>query len=174
MDSFEDYLHGTINFEEDVDPEIFENFIETKGEGTHNYKIGVYLHICTQAARSTDDQLKLTEEFSRCQVAPRNIMASLLEKNLDCAVSKQIIYNAQTKMKKKRMEGRNTVEEFMELRRVAQNILYPVILLNLEGSIFRAPPTVITKGRCKTDSTKRDKSHWGAHTDCSCKNEKIK
>ncbi|KAI5672448.1 hypothetical protein M9H77_12812 [Catharanthus roseus] len=33
-----------------------------------------------------DDQLKLIEEFSRCQVAPWNIMASLLEKNPDCAV----------------------------------------------------------------------------------------
>ncbi|KAI5652711.1 hypothetical protein M9H77_29898 [Catharanthus roseus] len=51
----------------------------------------------------------------RCQVAPRNIMASLLEKNPDCAVSKQTIYNVRAKMKKKRMEERNTVEEVFHL-----------------------------------------------------------
>ncbi|KAI5673757.1 hypothetical protein M9H77_14121 [Catharanthus roseus] len=61
------------------------------------------------AARLTDDHLKITEEFSRCQVAPQNIMASLLEKNPDCAVSKQTIYNVRVKMKKKRMQGRNTI-----------------------------------------------------------------
>ncbi|KAI5681748.1 hypothetical protein M9H77_02976 [Catharanthus roseus] len=53
----------------------------------HNYKICVYPHAHTQGARLTDDQLKRTKEFSWCQVAHRNIMASLLEKNLDCAVS---------------------------------------------------------------------------------------
>ncbi|KAI5681833.1 hypothetical protein M9H77_03061 [Catharanthus roseus] len=76
----------------------------------HNYKIDVYSQVHAQAARLTDDQLKLTEEFSRCQAAPQNFMASLLEKNPDCAVDiKQTIYNAPVKMKKKRMEGRNMV-----------------------------------------------------------------
>ncbi|KAI5648789.1 hypothetical protein M9H77_34794 [Catharanthus roseus] len=94
----------------------------------HNHKIGVYPHTHTQAARVTDGQLNLTGKFSRCQVAPRNIMASLLEKNPDWAVSyvrltcfvvwlnylrliKQTIYNVRTKIKNKRMEGRNTIEE---------------------------------------------------------------
>ncbi|KAI5676435.1 hypothetical protein M9H77_07385 [Catharanthus roseus] len=40
-------------------------------------------------------------------------MESLLEKNLDCAMSKQTIYNVRTKMKKKRIEGRNMVEEVL-------------------------------------------------------------
>ncbi|KAI5653214.1 hypothetical protein M9H77_30401 [Catharanthus roseus] len=82
-------------------------------DGTHNHKIGVCPHAYVQVARLTDDQLKLTEEFSRCHVAPQNIMASLLEKNSDCVVSKQTIYNARAKMKKKRMEGRNTIEELL-------------------------------------------------------------
>ncbi|KAI5648856.1 hypothetical protein M9H77_34861 [Catharanthus roseus] len=42
----------------------------------HNHKIGVYSHAHAQMARLTDNQLKLTEELSRCQVAPWNIMAS--------------------------------------------------------------------------------------------------
>ncbi|KAI5672215.1 hypothetical protein M9H77_12579 [Catharanthus roseus] len=48
-------------------------------DGRHYYKIGVYPHTQAQAARLTDDQLKLTEEFSRYQFASRHIMASLLE-----------------------------------------------------------------------------------------------
>ncbi|KAI5658105.1 hypothetical protein M9H77_26898 [Catharanthus roseus] len=55
-------------------------------DGRHNHKIGVYPHAHAQAARLTDDQLKLTKEFSRCQVAPRDIMVSLLERNPDCVV----------------------------------------------------------------------------------------
>ncbi|KAI5681046.1 hypothetical protein M9H77_02273 [Catharanthus roseus] len=65
----------------------------------HNHKIGVYPHGHAQAAR--------------CQVAPRNIMVILLEKNLDCAVSKQIIYNTGAKMKKKRW--RNVIRYNMPL-----------------------------------------------------------
>ncbi|KAI5677786.1 hypothetical protein M9H77_08736 [Catharanthus roseus] len=57
-------------------------------DGRHNHK--VYPHTHSQATRLTDDQLKLTEEFSRCQVAPQNIMAIMLEKNPDCAVSYNI------------------------------------------------------------------------------------
>ncbi|KAI5654293.1 hypothetical protein M9H77_31480 [Catharanthus roseus] len=52
----------------------------------HNYKIGVYPYAHAQTARLRNNQLKLTEKFSRCQVAPRNIMATFLEKNPDCAV----------------------------------------------------------------------------------------
>ncbi|KAI5678927.1 hypothetical protein M9H77_09877 [Catharanthus roseus] len=50
--------------------------------------------------------------------------------------------------------------EFMELRRATQNILHHIIPLNPEDSVFEAPHTVITKGRHKIDSPKRDKSHW--------------
>ncbi|KAI5671830.1 hypothetical protein M9H77_12194 [Catharanthus roseus] len=141
-----------------------------------------------------DEEEEEEEEPVKRRVAHRNILASLLEKNLDCVVSKQTIHNAQAKMKKKMMEGHNTVEEvlhqcnqrgyrcywrneennilsnvefstrppseFMELRRAAQNILHHVIPLNSEGPVSRAPPMVINKGRRKTDSTRRDKSHW--------------
>ncbi|KAI5682917.1 hypothetical protein M9H77_04145 [Catharanthus roseus] len=81
-------------------------------DGRHNHKISAYPYAHAQATRLTDDQLKLTEEFIRCQIAPQNIMASLLEKNPDCAISKQTIYNARARMKKKRMEEHNTVEEY--------------------------------------------------------------
>ncbi|KAI5678796.1 hypothetical protein M9H77_09746 [Catharanthus roseus] len=46
------------------------------------------------------------------------------------------------------------------LSRVAQNILHLVIPLYPEGLVSSVPSTVITKGRRKTDSTKRDKSQW--------------
>lgn len=39
-------------------------------------------------------------------------------------------------------------------------ILHPVILSNPEGPVLYAQPTAITKGRHKTDSTKKDKSQW--------------
>ncbi|KAI5677233.1 hypothetical protein M9H77_08183 [Catharanthus roseus] len=73
-------------------------------DGRHTHKIVVYPHTHAQTARLTNDQLKFSEEFSRHQATPQNIMSSLLEKNLYCVVSKQTIYNVQAKMKKKRIE----------------------------------------------------------------------
>ncbi|KAI5671301.1 hypothetical protein M9H77_11665 [Catharanthus roseus] len=142
MDTFENYLHDTINFEEDVDPKTFEEFIEMEEEYVdhsylfetdilfdskidlvnwtrkiaktiwyiskrrfdrrpyvtlgcereegrkkkarledddedeeeeapvkrrderHNHKTWIYPYAHAQAARLTDDQLKLTEEFT--------------------------------------------------------------------------------------------------------------
>ncbi|KAI5664065.1 hypothetical protein M9H77_23388 [Catharanthus roseus] len=55
-------------------------------------------------------------------------MASLSENNSDCAVSKQTICNARAKIKKKRMEGCNTVEE----RKCEENnILSDIIVVHL-------------------------------------------
>ncbi|KAI5681952.1 hypothetical protein M9H77_03180 [Catharanthus roseus] len=87
----------------DDDDEEEEEVPVKRRDRRHNHKIGVYSHAHAHRMRLTDDQLKLTKEFSRCQVTHRNIMASLLENDQDCAVSKQTIYNARAKMKKKRM-----------------------------------------------------------------------
>ncbi|KAI5683902.1 hypothetical protein M9H77_05130 [Catharanthus roseus] len=89
--------------EEEEEEEEEEEVPVKRRDRRHNHKIGVYSHAHAHRMRLTDDQLKLTKEFSRCQVTHRNIMASLLKNDQDCAVSKQTIYNAWAKMKKKRM-----------------------------------------------------------------------
>lgn len=50
--------------------------------------------------------------------------------------------------------------QIMEIHRNAKQILHPVMPSNSEGPVSHSLTTVITKGRHKTDSTKRDKSHW--------------
>ncbi|KAI5659122.1 hypothetical protein M9H77_27915 [Catharanthus roseus] len=47
----------------------------------------------------------------------------------------------------------------IEMCQAAKNILHHVIRLNPKGPFSYAPPTIITKGRRKLDSTKRYKSH---------------
>ncbi|KAI5657319.1 hypothetical protein M9H77_26112 [Catharanthus roseus] len=56
--------------------------------------------------------------------------------------------------------GRQQSSQVMELRRGTQIILHHVITFNPKGPILGAPPMVFTKGRHKTNSTKRDKSYW--------------
>lgn len=48
----------------------------------------------------------------------------------------------------------------MELQRYTKNILHPIIPSDPTEPEPIPPTTVITKGRQKTDSTKRDKSNW--------------
>ncbi|KAI5649465.1 hypothetical protein M9H77_35470 [Catharanthus roseus] len=62
----------------------------------------VYNHGHAQAARITEEQLKQTEQFKKKQ-------------NVGCAVSAQKTYNVIAKIKKNRMQGRNTVEEVLYL-----------------------------------------------------------
>ncbi|KAI5680611.1 hypothetical protein M9H77_01838 [Catharanthus roseus] len=119
-------------------------------DGRHNHKMGVYPHACAQAARLTDDQLKLTEEFSRCQVAPRSTMTSLLEKNPDCIVSKQTTYNARAKMKKKRMEGRCRDDSYGKDFHVATAFIrnekvetYEWVLQKLKNLYFESPEPIM-------------------------------
>ncbi|KAI5672170.1 hypothetical protein M9H77_12534 [Catharanthus roseus] len=56
--------------------------------------------------------------------------------------------------------GQQSTQENMELRRVVQNILHLVIPLNPKDPVSGAPPIAFIKGRRKTNSNKRDKSHW--------------
>ncbi|KAI5681921.1 hypothetical protein M9H77_03149 [Catharanthus roseus] len=44
---------------------------------------------------------------------PRNILRFFREQNVGCAVNAQKIYNVVAKIKKNRMQGRNTIEEVL-------------------------------------------------------------
>ncbi|KAI5677836.1 hypothetical protein M9H77_08786 [Catharanthus roseus] len=61
--------------------------------GRHNHKIAVYSHGHAQAARLTEEQLQQTEQFRKSHK----------------------IYNVVAKIKRDRMQGRNTVEEVLRL-----------------------------------------------------------
>ncbi|KAI5648384.1 hypothetical protein M9H77_34389 [Catharanthus roseus] len=82
-------------------------------DGRHNHAIGVYNHGHAQVTRLTEEQLMQTEQFRKSHVPPRNILRFFGEQNLGCAVSVQKIYNAIAKMKKNRMQERNTIEEVL-------------------------------------------------------------
>ncbi|KAI5666550.1 hypothetical protein M9H77_16403 [Catharanthus roseus] len=64
-------------------------------DGRHNHKIVVHNHGHAQAARRTEEQLKQTAQFRVC------------------AIYAQKIYNVVAKIKKNRMQGRNTVEKVL-------------------------------------------------------------
>ncbi|KAI5655055.1 hypothetical protein M9H77_32242 [Catharanthus roseus] len=83
--------------------------------GRHNHKIAVYSHGHTQSARLTEEQLQQTEQFRKSHVPPRNILRFFREQDVGCAVSFQKIYNVVAKIKRDRMQGRNTVEEVLRL-----------------------------------------------------------
>ncbi|KAI5674064.1 hypothetical protein M9H77_14428 [Catharanthus roseus] len=81
--------------------------------GRHNHKIAVYSHNHAQAARLMEEQLQQTEQFRKIHVPPRNILRFFREQDVGCAVSSQKIYNVVAKIKRDRMQGRNTVEEVL-------------------------------------------------------------
>ncbi|KAI5673424.1 hypothetical protein M9H77_13788 [Catharanthus roseus] len=82
-------------------------------DGRHNHAIDLYSHGHAQAAKLTEEQLIQTEQFRKSHVPPRNILRFFREPNLGCAISVQKIYNIVAKIKKNRMQGRNTVEEVL-------------------------------------------------------------
>ncbi|KAI5680593.1 hypothetical protein M9H77_01820 [Catharanthus roseus] len=79
----------------------------------HNHKVVVYNHGHAQAARLTEEQLQQTKQFRKSHVPPRNILRFPREQDVGCAVSAQKIYNLVAKIKRNRMQGRNTVEEVL-------------------------------------------------------------
>ncbi|KAI5649671.1 hypothetical protein M9H77_35676 [Catharanthus roseus] len=81
-----------------------------KGEqmATHNHTIGVYTHGHAQAAKLIEEQQRQTEQFRKSHVSPRNILQFFKNKS-----GAQKIYNIVAKIKKNRMQGRNTVEEVL-------------------------------------------------------------
>ncbi|KAI5669313.1 hypothetical protein M9H77_19166 [Catharanthus roseus] len=78
---------------------ISENWQLFVHDGKHNHKIAVYNHGHAQAARLTDEQ------FGKSHVPPRNILRFFREQNK--------IYNLVAKIKKNKMQGRNTMEEVL-------------------------------------------------------------
>ncbi|KAI5672790.1 hypothetical protein M9H77_13154 [Catharanthus roseus] len=75
-----------------------------------------HLMSCTRkVARLTEEQLKQTEQFRKSYVPPCNILRFFQEQNVGCAVNAKKIYNVVAKIKKNRMQGRNTVEEVLYL-----------------------------------------------------------
>ncbi|KAI5649983.1 hypothetical protein M9H77_35988 [Catharanthus roseus] len=72
-------------------------------DGRHNHAIGVYNHSHAQATKLTEEQLTQIEQFRKSHVPPRNILQFFREKNVDCAVSAQKIYNFVAKIKKNMM-----------------------------------------------------------------------
>ncbi|KAI5650163.1 hypothetical protein M9H77_36168 [Catharanthus roseus] len=74
-------------------------------DGRHNHAIGVYNHDHSQAAKLMEEQLIQTEQFRKSHVPPCNILRFFREQNK--------IYNVIAKIKRNRMQGRNTVEEVL-------------------------------------------------------------
>ncbi|KAI5653685.1 hypothetical protein M9H77_30872 [Catharanthus roseus] len=83
--------------------------------GRHNHKVTVYNHGHAQAAKLTEEQLQQTEQFRKSHVPPHNILRFLREQDVGCTVSAHKIYNVVAKIKRNRMQGRNTVEEVLYL-----------------------------------------------------------
>ncbi|KAI5654915.1 hypothetical protein M9H77_32102 [Catharanthus roseus] len=111
--------------------ETSENWQLFVHNGRHNHKIA--------------EQLQQTEQFRKSHVPPHNILRFFRKQDVGCAVSAQKIYNIVAKIKKDRMQGKNTVEEVLCLS--AQKG-YTVFYINREESnvlsdIVDAHPTFI-------------------------------
>ncbi|KAI5647670.1 hypothetical protein M9H77_33675 [Catharanthus roseus] len=110
---------------------ICENWQVFIHDGRHNHTIGVYTHGHAQAAKLTEEQLIQIEQFRKSHVPPHNILRFFREQNVGCAVSVQKIYNVVAKIKKNRMQGRNTIEEVLCLSAIRD---YTVFYRNREGN----------------------------------------
>ncbi|KAI5650419.1 hypothetical protein M9H77_36424 [Catharanthus roseus] len=100
--------------------------------GRHNHKIVVCNHGHAQVARLTEEQLQQTEQFRKSHVLLRNIFRIFREQDVSCAVRYCTEnYNVVAKIKKNRMQRRNTVEEVLYLS--AQRS-YTVFYRNCEES----------------------------------------
>ncbi|KAI5672267.1 hypothetical protein M9H77_12631 [Catharanthus roseus] len=106
-----------------------ENWQVFTHDGRHNHAIGVYTHGHAQAVKLTKEQLIQIEQFRKSHVPP-------LPKK---------IYNVVAKIKKNRIQGRNTVEEVLCLSAIRD---YTVFYRNHEDNnmlndIVVAHPTSI-------------------------------
>ncbi|KAI5676475.1 hypothetical protein M9H77_07425 [Catharanthus roseus] len=114
-------------------------------DGRHNHAIRVYSHGHAHVAKLTKEQLIQIEQFRKSHVLPRNILRFFREQNVGCDISSQKIYNIVAKIKKNRMQGRNTVEEVLCLSAIRD---YTVFYSNRKDSnmlsdIVVAHPTSI-------------------------------
>ncbi|KAI5662213.1 hypothetical protein M9H77_21536 [Catharanthus roseus] len=97
-------------------------------------------HDHAQAARLTEEQLIQNEQFAKSHVPPCNMLRFFREQNVGCAVSVQKIFNVVAKMKKNRMQGRNTVEELLCL---STQRSYTVFYRNCEDNIALSDIVVV-------------------------------
>ncbi|KAI5671442.1 hypothetical protein M9H77_11806 [Catharanthus roseus] len=157
-------------------------------------------------ARLTEEQLQQTEQFRKSHVPPCNILRFFREQDVGCAFSSQKIYNVVAKIKRNRMQERNTTTTYRwalqqikhlyftydipeehdrdmesemrdltlllqeistgpisnawEVRRLIKGVIHLVLPDDPCQPLSTPLETVFTKGRRKTNSTKRDKSHW--------------
>ncbi|KAI5678932.1 hypothetical protein M9H77_09882 [Catharanthus roseus] len=125
-------------------------------DGRHNHTICVYSHGHAQAAKLTEEQLIQIKQFERVMCYPvifydfsgNKIWVVLsCSNNMICMnfCSSQKIYNVVAKIKKNRMQGRNTVEEVLCLSTIRD---YTVFYRNREDNnmlsdIVVAHPTSI-------------------------------
>ncbi|KAI5664597.1 hypothetical protein M9H77_23920 [Catharanthus roseus] len=112
-----------------------------------------------ESARLTEEQLQQTEQFRKSHVPPCNILRFFREQDIDCAV---------IDMKSKMRDITSLLQEIStspisnvrEVRRLIKGVIHPVLLDDPCQTLSTLLETTVTKGRRKTNSTKRDKSHW--------------
>ncbi|KAI5671943.1 hypothetical protein M9H77_12307 [Catharanthus roseus] len=107
------YVHWVASVKVQINRECSPELTMKKKKFKHNHAIGVYTHGHTQAAKLTEEQLRQTEQFRKSHVPPRNILRFFQEQNVGCTVSAQKIYNVVAKIKKNRIQERNTIEEVL-------------------------------------------------------------
>ncbi|KAI5667406.1 hypothetical protein M9H77_17259 [Catharanthus roseus] len=96
-------------------------------------------------ARLTEEELQQTGQFRKSHVPSRNILRFFQEQDVGCAVSTQKIYNVVAKIKRNRMQGRNTVEEVLYLSAERGYTIFPRNCeeSNVHSDIVVEPPTSI-------------------------------
>ncbi|KAI5669476.1 hypothetical protein M9H77_19329 [Catharanthus roseus] len=101
-----------------------------------------------QAAKLTEEQLIQIEQFRKSHVLPRNILRFFREQNVASTLMlAQKIYNVVAKIKKNRMQGRNTIEEVFCLSAIQD---YTVFYRNCEDSNMYNMPLLEVVGMTPT------------------------
>ncbi|KAI5672329.1 hypothetical protein M9H77_12693 [Catharanthus roseus] len=98
-----------------ADRRLYVKLACERGGSVKKYKKAIVDDEEEEATRLTEEQLHQTEQFRKSHVPPCNILRFLREQDVGCAVSAQKIYNVVAKIKRNRMQGRNTVEEVLYL-----------------------------------------------------------
>ncbi|KAI5668290.1 hypothetical protein M9H77_18143 [Catharanthus roseus] len=133
MDHFEDYLQENNVFEDDVDPNTFEEFLESEEyldhgplfttDGIFNSKVEL-VDWTKEMAMKANTYLIITRHL-KSRISARRPYVILYTK----------IYNVIAKIKKNRMQGQNTIEKVLCL---SAEWGYAVFYINCEDSNLKA------------------------------------
>ncbi|KAI5680910.1 hypothetical protein M9H77_02137 [Catharanthus roseus] len=141
--------------------------------GRHNHKVVVYNHGHAQTARLTEEQLHQTEQFRKSHKI-YNIVAKIKRNRMlgRNTVEEVFCLSAQrcyTVFHRNRKES-NVLSEIVVAHQTSIAMIrtwsYVLIMDTMYKTsislsvVDNTPETAITQGRRKTNSTKRDKSHW--------------